>query len=33
MKENPDSPAEEFVEQLIKEATGVDVDLTSTDGK
>lgn len=29
----PDNPVEELVEEGIKEVTGLDVDLTSTDGK
>jgi len=32
IREHPDSAGEEFVEELIEEATGLDVDLTSTDG-
>lgn len=29
----PDNPAEELIEQEIRDLTGIDIDLTSTDGK
>lgn len=33
LKTYPDSPAEEMVESVIRDYTGLDIDFTSTDGK
>lgn len=33
IKANPDSLPEELIEEVIDKATGLDIDLTSTDGK